>query len=340
MTTSTVGSISLAVSPRAKKSLSSPVKGPLQYLYDQLYELEHLNDPDYFEIGDRIIDGYDIGRKFRFAKVVNEVAKQLGIMERVRLLKELNDVYDKESRQRDDFILCLDKLCERVHENPRCLLALPGYPEHRDFRELEDIRIAAEKYAERNLIVGCQNEGDGASDGKKLIDTINKIHDKIVDAIPHDCDEIHDKIQSKARDEPEYMVPNAEVISAELEEKMRTHIFMEMELAEELDRDFIRHPINEKTEFRILEYIGRVVFFNTKFWTTYRAHVWLVDFIVIAGVRFWNPKPGVLEVDERKWEYGVCAHGLPPAEIAFKGRCSLVADAGKWVCGISSDMGD
>lgn len=91
----------------------------LDTLYD--YLVQTTNSPDRFEFGDEVLDavGEDARAIPHFAKALNAILERVDMPHRVRLLKEIEGNADaKKESQRQDFLIALNALFEKVRGEP------------------------------------------------------------------------------------------------------------------------------------------------------------------------------------------------------------------------------
>jgi len=116
--------------PRKTKA---PVRGLREYLYESLNEVIHPKDPNHWEIGDEIIDGLDTPQRHVFADLVNQVATKLELIppNHVRRSKaEFKEAGDWTVDQRNEFVLVLNHICEKIREEPGLIHRLPHFGEY------------------------------------------------------------------------------------------------------------------------------------------------------------------------------------------------------------------
>ena len=91
------------------------------------------------------------------------------------------------------------------------------------------------------------------------------------------------------------MIARAEALHREQES------VTENELISENNVSYIRRGKDESISMRIEKYLGEKSLLNTKYGTTYLAHVWKVHFHTTNGRIFWTPLPGLLQVKKDDW---------------------------------------
>jgi len=109
-------------------------KGGRRYLYDALLDSQRLADPDYWEVGDQIWDGY-AGNKRTLAKYVNEMAEAFDLPARITNVRE-----------RDTAYAVLNNALERIRESPSVLDRLPGFTRYADQANREEVEQQYEEY--------------------------------------------------------------------------------------------------------------------------------------------------------------------------------------------------
>ncbi len=121
-----------------------PVSGMTEYLYENLRTVIHPESEagaDFWEIGDAIIEGYDVDRKARLVKAVNDIADALDLTDRVGYIRELKGGFDPKAAQKRQFIVVLDRIAERLREEPDMIRRLPGYARYDAWRETHDVAL-------------------------------------------------------------------------------------------------------------------------------------------------------------------------------------------------------
>ena len=129
-----------------------PIAGMREYLYENLRGVvnpESEGVADFWEIGDAIIEGYDVGRKQNFVRLVNEIADKLEVDDRVGFVRELKG-FDVKTVQKRQFTEVLDHICERIREEPDLIFRLPQFGQYDAWRETNDIRLKYEAYLDAN----------------------------------------------------------------------------------------------------------------------------------------------------------------------------------------------
>lgn len=129
-----------------------PVSGMTEYLYEHLRGVinpESEGAADFWEIGDKVIQGYDVRCKAHFVKLVNDVADRLEILERVGLIREIKGA-DAKAAQKRQFTEVLDHIAERIREEPDLIFGLPAFGQYDAWRETNDIRLKYEAYLDAN----------------------------------------------------------------------------------------------------------------------------------------------------------------------------------------------
>lgn len=111
--------------------------------------MKSISDPERFEFGEEVLDNIEPNARAGFAKKLNGILDKVGLLERVRLLKEI----DGSSRvrgeeQKKDFLIALNRLFEKARGEPS--IARSIIPKEWVEREQEDIiekyRVMAEEY--------------------------------------------------------------------------------------------------------------------------------------------------------------------------------------------------
>jgi len=113
-------------------------------------------------------------------------------------------------------------------------------------------------------------------------------------------------------------------------------IYSEEELKDRYSVDFVRTPCGERVEFWNPVYKGVALMFNPSIESLYRAHIWLVYFTLVDNRQYHSAMEGILQITVTRWRNA----GLPPAELAFRGRCAVVASPRKSIVSIYSNMED
>ncbi|MCK9602246.1 MAG: hypothetical protein M0R06_24595, partial [Sphaerochaeta sp.] len=85
------------------------------------YLVQTTNSPDRFEFGDEVLDaiGEDARAIPHFARALNAILERIDLPHRVRLLKEIEgNANTKKQTQREDFLVSLNALFEKVRGEP------------------------------------------------------------------------------------------------------------------------------------------------------------------------------------------------------------------------------